>query len=167
MGSDILQIRAQVCDMISADGAILARILAELQSCDVKEFPEARWLLDRVAHMLSTHIDELTEHLRRLGGAGGTKHASSETLASELMAAAARLLNAGTLARSLRNYYTVLSVGHACALMLETNARARSYSSTAAMATRHREEIATMLAAMRELLPVAIKEEIAQFQVAT
>jgi hypothetical protein len=45
-------------------------------------------------------------------------------------------------------------------LQLETTARARGYSSTAAMATRHREEIATILSGIRELLPPAIKEEI-------
>jgi hypothetical protein len=82
-------------------------------------------------------------------------------LASELVNTAAPALNAQPLARSLRNYYTALSLVHAAALMLETDARAHNYSSTAAMATRHREEIATMLLSLRDLLPAAIKEEIA------
>lgn len=167
MGNDILEIRAQVCDMISADRAMLAPIAAQLRSSEVDEFEEARWLLERIAHTLNAHIDELTEHLGRLGGEMSSKRLSSETLAGELMNAAARSLNAQTLARSLRNYYTALSLAHAGALMLETNARAHGYSSTAAMATRHREELATILAGIRELLPAAIKEEIGQVEIAT
>jgi hypothetical protein len=83
------------------------------------------------------------------------------------MSAAARSLNADSLARSLRNYYTALSLVHAASFMLETNARAHGYSSTAAMARRHREELSTILAGIRDLLPAAIKEEIDQFQIAT
>ena len=166
MGNDILEIRAHVFDMISADRAMLAPLLAQLRKPEAGDFPEARWLLERIAHTLNAHIDELTEHLGRLGGAGVIR-SSAEMLASELMNAAAPSLNAQTLARSLRNYYTALSLTHAGSLMLETNARAHGYSSTAAMATRHREEIATLLAGIRDMLPAAIKEEIAQVKIAT
>lgn len=166
MGNDILEIRAHVADMIAAGRALLAPVATQLRSAEVERFPEARWLLERLARMLNAHIDELTEHLGRLGGTRVPEH-SSETLASDLMRTAARSLNAQSLARSLRNYYTALSLANAGALMLETNARAHGYSSTAAMATRHREESATILAAIRELLPAAIKEEIAQVEIAT
>jgi len=166
MGNDILEIRAHVSDIISANRAMIAPIVAQLRTSEVDQFPEARWLLERLAHTLNVHVDELTEHLGRLGGAGLTQ-SSAEMLASELMNAAARSLNAQTLARSLRNYYTALSLTHAESLMLETNARAHGYSSTAAMATRHREELATILASIRDMLPAAIKEEIAHVRVAT
>lgn len=166
MGNDILEIRAHVSDMIAADRAMLAPVAAQLCKPEVEAFPEARWLLERLAHILNAHIDELSEHLRRLGGAMTTQKHSTETLASELMNTAARSLNAESLARSLRNYYTALSLAHTGSLMLETNARAHGYSSTAAMATRHREEISTILAAIRQLLPRAIKDEIEQVQVA-
>lgn len=167
MGNDILEIRAHVSDMISADRTMLACVTAQLRSADGKNFAEARWLLERAATTLNAHIDELSEHLRRLGGAACAPHYSAETLAGDLMHAAAGSLNASSLARSLRNYYTALSLAHAGTLMLETNARAHGYSSTAAMATRHREEIATLLAGIRQLLPAAIKEEIAGIEVAT
>ncbi len=167
MGHDILEIRARVCDMIAADRAMLAPVTAQLRSREVEAFPDARWLLERLARTLSAHIDELTEHLGRLGGAGTSAKSSPEMLASELMNTAAPSLNAETIARSLRNYYTALSLAHAGSLMLETEARAHGYSSTAAMATRHREEIATILAAIRELLPAAIKEEIEDVEIAT
>lgn len=167
MGNDVLEIRAHVSDMIAAGRAMLAPITAQLRSPEVEKFPEARWLLERLARTLNAHIDELTEHLARLGGATAPQKYSAETLASDLMRTAARSLNAQSLARSLRNYYTALSLAHAGALMLETNARAHGYSSTAAMSTRHREELATILAGIRDLLPAAIKEEIGQVEVAT
>lgn len=167
MGNDILEIRAHVSDMIAAGRAMLGPVTVQLRSADVEKFPQARWLLERLAQSLNAHIDELSEHLRRLGGSLAPQKYSPETLASDLMHAAARSLNARSLAHSLRNYYTALSLAHAGTLMLETNARAHGYSSTAAMATRHREEIATVLAGIRELLPAAIKEEIEQVQIAT
>jgi DNA-binding ferritin-like protein len=167
MGNDILEIRAHVSDLIAAGRAMLAPVTAQLRSPELEKFPEARWLLERLAHTLNAHIDELSEHLRRLGGATAPQRYSTETLATDLMQAAARSLNSQSLARSLRNYYTALSLAHAGALMLETNARAHGYSSTAAMATRHREEIATILAGIRELLPQAIKEEIGHMEIAT
>lgn len=167
MGNDIPEIRAHVCDMISADRAMLAPVAAQLRTSEVDRFPDARWLLERISQTLSAHVDELNEHLGRLGGSAGLTQSSAEMLASELMSAAAPSLNARTLARSLRNYYTALSLTHAGCLMLETDSRAHGYSSTAALATRHREEIATLLAAIRDLLPSAIKEEIASIKIAT
>lgn len=133
MGNDILEIRAHVCGMLQANRATLAALAGQLRRGQIDEFPDARGLLERFARMLDSHIEELEEHLRRFGG--------SEAL-------------------SLRSYYNALSACHAAALILETDARAHGYSSTAAMATRHREEVATLLAGMRELLPGAIKEEI-------
>lgn len=159
MGNEILEVRAHVHGMIEANRAMLAPVTAQMRSADVERFPDARWLLERLARMLNAHIDDLEEHLRRLGGTGKTAKYSPESLAGELMGTAAKSLSAQTLARSLRNYYTALSLAHAAALMLETDARAHGYSSTAAMATRHREEIATILAGIRELLPAAIKGE--------
>lgn len=160
MGTDILEIRAHVCGMIYANRAMLNPVAAQLRGGLVEEFPEARWLFERLMRTLNAHVDELEEHVRRLGGAAESQKYSPETLAGELMTAATQSLNVQTLARSLRNYYTALSLAHAAALMLETDARAHGYSSTAAMATRHREEIATLLAGIRELLPAAVKEEI-------
>lgn len=167
MGNDIVEIRAHVADMIAADRALLGPVEAQLRAVEVERFPEARWLLERLVQMLGAHVEELAEHLRRLGGAASLPSDAADTLASDLMNRAARSLNAESLARSLRNYYTALSLAHAAELMLETNARAHGYSSTAALATRHREEIATVLAGIRELLPVAIKGEIGQVEIAT
>lgn len=167
MGNEIREIRAHVSEMIAAGRAIVAPVTAQLRSTPPDRFPQARRLLERVAQTLSAHADELSEHLRRLGGGTVRQNHVPETLASELVSAAARSLDTQSPARSLGNYYTALSLAHAGALMLETGARARGYSSTAAMATRHREEIATLLAGIRELLPAAVKEEIGQVELAT
>lgn len=167
MGNDIVEIRAHVADMIAADRAMLGPVQAQLRALNARQYPEARWLLERLAQMLAAHVEELDGHLRRLGGAATLRSEAAGTLASDLMNRAAHSLNAESLARSLRNYYTALSLAHAAELMLETNARAHGYSSTAALATRHREEIATVLAGIRELLPAAIKGEIGQVEIAT
>jgi hypothetical protein len=139
MGNDILEIRAHVCEMLQANRVMLAAIAGQLRAGQVDASRDARWLLERVARTLNSHIDELEEHLRRLGG-------------SE--------------ARSLRSYYTALTLSHTAALTLETDARSHGYSSTAAMARRHREEIAALLGSIRELLPLAVKEEIGRAEVA-
>lgn len=166
MGNDIFEIRANVCDLIAAAQAMLGPVGAHLRSGALDAYPQARWLLERLARTLDAHIEELTEHVHRLGGTASLNRYPEQTLATDLMNAAAPALNARRIAHLLRNYYTALSLIHAGALMLETNARAHWYSSTAAMATRHREEIATLLGGIREMLPAAIKEEVTQRQVA-
>jgi|GEM_PF-3745767 len=166
MGNDIVEIRAHLAALIAADKALLEPVRAQIHSAESERFPEAQWALRRVEELLATQVDELCEHVRRLGG---DPHAagSGESLATDLLHSAARSLNAQTVARSLRNYYTALSLAHSDVLLLETTARARGYSSTAALARRHREEINTLLLAIRDLLPSAVKEEIAELEVPT
>lgn len=165
MGNDILEIRSQVAGMLAADRAMLAPLAQQVKKNERN--PDVRWLLDAVEKTLRAHADELAGHLERLGGGPGAQPDAEQTLGPTLMASAAPALSARGAARLLRNSYTALSVAHAEALMLETNARAHGYSSTAAMARRHREELLTLLGQIRDSLPAAIKEEIAQIEIAT
>lgn len=160
MGDAIAAIRRYVGDMLSVTGALLAPLQAQLAVEEIRNAPDAQWLLDRLHRMLASHADELREHLRRLGGSenGG----GGSNLATQLLGSAASELAAGTdLAKTLRDDYTALALAHAGALMLETNARALGFASTAALAARHRDELTAMLRWIRELLPAAVKGEIA------
>lgn len=150
MENGLVEIRAHVCEILAADRVMLAPVAAQLRA-DRGNIGEARQLLERLARMLNSHIDELEEHLRRVGGADSSRVCPAHTFPR---------IDVHTLARSLRGYYTALSAVHAAELMLETDARALGYSLTAAMATRQREEIAGTLAGIRKLLPAAVKEEI-------
>jgi hypothetical protein len=140
MGNGIVEIRARVCAMIEAARETLGKAGTQLRSGTALERSDARWLLERIAHTLTAHIDELSEHLRRLGGSVAESNHSQPATAC---------------ANVLVEVYTDLSMAHAQALLLERDARAQGYSSSAAMATRHREEIATLLQAIREQLPDA------------
>lgn len=160
MGDAIAAIRRYVGDMLSVTRALLAPLEAQLEVDAVRESPDARWLLDRLHRTIHAHVDELREHLRRLGGVenGG----AGSNLATQLLGSAASELTAGAdLAKTLRDDYTALALAHAGALMLETNARALGFASTAALAARHRDELGAMLRWIRELLPAAVKGEIA------
>jgi hypothetical protein len=109
--------------------------------------------------LFGAHAEELATHLTRLGAAPG-EGGDSGSLALDLVDTAVRKIAPEGAANALRDYYTALSLLHAAALMLETNARALGFSSTAALSTRHREEISTVMARIREALPEAIKGEI-------
>lgn len=146
MGNGIVEIRAQVCAMIEADEEMLSRLDAA--------GAEGQWLLECIRRTLDAHVEELSVHVRRLGGAPPAIEVSPKARASSL-------------ARLLRDFYTMISLAHARALVLETDARAHGYSSSAAMATRHREELVTLLAAIRDELPGAVKEEIEQTRIPT
>ena len=102
--------------------------------------PQALWLLDRSALMLQAHCDDIAEHLQRLGG--GCINGDGDY-------APAGAANAGT-KKMMDDLYARLSFAHAACLMLETNARALNFSSTAALASRHRDELAAMLARIKE-----------------
>lgn len=159
MGNAILQVRAYVTGMLDATRGMLGPVRAQLQSEQVDSVPEARWLLERLLRMLVLHADELSEHLRRLG-AGSPAETRADSLVTDLMNDAMQRIEPEPVGKALRNYYTALSLSHAGALMLETDARALGFSSTAALAARHREETLTMLARIRELLPAAVTGEV-------
>lgn len=101
-----------------------------------------QFVLGRARALLSTHAADLREHISRLGG----------TCAP---APGARLSRVPPSAKTIADLFSQISLVHAAALMLETNARALGFSSTAALAARHREETSVLLAALRELLPQA------------
>lgn len=159
MGNAIQEVRAYVADMLRATRGMLGPVQAQLESPELESMPEARWLLERLLRMLSAHAEELAEHLQRLG-AGSAAEKEASTLATDLMDTAMHRIAPERVAKALRDYYTALSLAHAGGLMLETNARALGFSSTAALATRHREELLSMLERIRELLPSAVKGEV-------
>lgn len=159
MGNAIEEIRAYVAGMLNATRGMLGPVQAQLKSPELERMPEARWLLERMLRMLTAHAEELAGHLQRLG-ASASAGKQAETLATDLMNTAMHRMEPEPVAKALRDYYTALSLAHAGGLMLETNARALGFSSTAALATRHREELLSMLDRIRELLPSAIKGEV-------
>lgn len=150
MGNSIQQVRAYVAEMLRASRSMLAPLAAHLRSSGADPGSQPRWVLERLLRTLNAHVDEMSEHLRRLGG---------PEAASEVPEVHHRREPAST-TKVLRDAYGDLSLAHAGTLMLETNARALGFSSTAALARRHREELTTMLARVREVLPTAVKGEI-------
>lgn len=149
MGNAIHQVRASVVEMIAATKRVLGPVASHSRSSGVTPYPQARWVLESLERMLETHVCELVEHLQRLGGTVPAANGSVEPSKAQ------------PLANALRDDYAALSLAHAGALMLETNARALGYSSTAALARRHREEMATMLARLREqVVPGSVKGEV-------
>lgn len=161
MGNGIHQVRAYVSDMLNATRSMLKALTRQLRAREFDAEPEIRWVLESLARMLAMHSGELSEHLLRLGAACTAQESASGSLATDLLDAAVRHIPPEPAAKALRDYYTALSLAQAGALMLETNARALGFSSTAALATRHREEMTAMLARIRDQLPAAVKGEVA------
>ena len=124
---------------------ITRRLLAQIEQQRTAPAPDASpqalWLLGRSALMLRAHSDDIDGHLQRLGGI--TLSGDRESYAS------AGAANAGS-KKMMDDLYARLSFAHAACLMLETNARALNFSSTAALASRHRDELAAMLARIKE-----------------
>lgn len=146
MGNAIHQIRAYLAEMLQVTAASLAPLAVQVRSPQVRERPRAAYVVERVLRMQTAHADELAEHLQRLGAAAAI-HGSAPEFTEERVEIAAEA--------ALRADYATLSLAQAAALMLETNARTLGFSSTAALAARHREEIVRLLVEIRELLPLA------------
>lgn len=139
MGNAVHQIRAHVLDMLAATTRLLAALGASAERTDTSEV----YLRSRMRKTLETHAADLREHLTVLG-AGGLSQAAMQTFARREAPVA-----------SVSELYSRTGLLHAAQLMLETDARALGFSSTAALAARHREELETLLAQLRELLPKA------------
>lgn len=162
LGNAIRAIRIHVADLLAATRSIIAPIAAQCARFDVHVQAEHLRLFGEILETLRMHERELAEHLRRLGGEAAADERPTENLATGLLGVAGdALARKRSFGRAIRDDYAAISLAHAGALMLETNARVLGFSSTAALATRHREELASMLREIAEVLPGAIKEEVA------
>jgi len=146
MGNAVHQVRAYVVEAL-ASARLLLPVIAEFARGRADGAPETQWAIERVQRTLSGHQEELTEHLTRLGG-----HA--------LLAGLNGASPDGQSIASVRDLYSRLIAAHERMLMLETNSRALGFSSTAALARRHREEVDTLLMRLRDALPATVKGEI-------
>lgn len=140
MGNDILEIRCYVADLLTATRRIVPDLTAPHPGLNA----EAAWVQNGIVASVRQHVADLEEHLHRLGG--------NPDDARTLRALSARR------AMTLRDDYSAISMALAGALMLETNARALGYSSTAALASRHREELAMMLSRLENVMPGETQE---------
>ena len=145
MGNAILEIRAHVLAMLSATRRLLGPLSSQLSAPAIQSDAQAHWLVERVYRLTIAHAQELEEHLQRLGG--GALPVPGENGAPHKEVASVQ--------KVLADDFAQLSLANAAALMLETNARALGFSSTAALAAQHRDELATLLEQIRELLPLA------------
>lgn len=149
MGNGIQQVRAYLAERIRCVRAMLVPAAAQLRSLDLDRASQHRFVLERLARTLTMHLNEMSEHLVRLGGAAPPEDEAPPLAQSAVSSA-----------KLLREVHAELCLAHDGALMLETNARALGYASTAALARRHREELTTLMARVRELLPASVKGEI-------
>lgn len=139
MGNAVHQIRAHVLDMLAATTRLLASLSAPAPNAPADE----SYMRARARKALALHEEDLRDHLAVLG-AGGLSKAAAQTFERQKTAAC-----------TIGDLFSRMSLLQAAALMLETNARALGFSSTAALASRHREEIETLLVQVRQLLPQA------------
>jgi hypothetical protein len=147
MGNAIHEVRRYVLDMLRNTRRALPVVASQLRAPQVQTSAEASYVVERLLRLLNAHADDLAEHLQRLGG-GALVGEIPEPVAGGTVAAE-------SIQKVLRDDYAMLGLAQAAALMLETNARTLGFSSTAALGARHREEISSMLAQIREFLPLA------------
>jgi hypothetical protein len=134
MGNAIVQMRSDVAEFLEATTSLLAPLCAELRASVTSAQAPLAWLLQRIELMLDRHTADLLEHLTRLGGSATLRADEHVTAAAPVPAAAL-----------LRKVYAKLGMLQVAALMLDTNARARGFPSTAALANRHRDEIISLV----------------------
>lgn len=151
MGNAVQAIRTYVRELLAMTRRAAPPVAAHLRDLDFAPLPEARFLFERLHRTLEMHADELASHLRRLGG-------TDAPLSGE--AAVARNTEVAGLGQALRDEYASVTLLHAGALMLEANARALNFSSSAALAGRHRDELNSLLARIEDLTPVVVKGEV-------
>ncbi len=145
MGNAVQHIRANVLDVLRSTHRLIGQLSSQQGVARAIGGAELNWLFDRAYATACTHAQDLAEHLQRLGGGAAPSEPSQERSVSEVFSER----------KILDDLYAWFSLAQAAALMLETNARALNFSSTAALASRHREEIAATLAHIKEYTSAA------------
>jgi ferritin-like metal-binding protein YciE len=155
------EIRPYVADMAAVERHILEALERQHKDDTFKDYPQALGLIDRLAGLLKTHVENLETHLDSLPG-GGVAAAVKETVTGVLggLAGVYDKVRKDKVSRALRDDYTALSLAVISYTMLHSTALGLRQGTTAEIALRNLKELTPILIELSQIIPAVVLKEL-------
>ena len=155
------EIRPYVADMAAVERHILEALERQRKDDTFKDFPQALGIIDRLAGLLKTHIENLETHLDSMPG-GGVAAAVKETVTGVVggLAGVYDKVRKDKVSRALRDDYTALSLASISYAMLHTTALGLSQGTVAELAKNNLEEINSLIMDLGLSIPRVVLKEL-------
>lgn len=154
-------IQHYVSDMLATEKHIHEAIKRQADDESVKQLPAASQLVTQIAMVLQSHINQLEQHLEKLGGSStGLKDAVTSTLG--VMAGLYDKVRSKQASRMLRDDYTALSLAAISYTMLHTTALALNDSKTADVALHNLKDITPFITQISQVIPQVVTRELSE-----
>ena len=155
------EIRPYVADMAAVERHILEALERQRKDDTYKDYPQALGLIDRLAGLLKTHVENLETHLGSLPG-GGVAAAVKETVTGVLggLAGVYDKVRKEEVSRALRDDYTALSLATISYTMLHSTALGLRQGTTAEIALRNLKELTPILIELSQIIPAVVLKEL-------
>jgi hypothetical protein len=154
-------LRPYVADMVAVEKHILEAVERQRNDDDVKQFPEALQLVDRVESVLKSHVQSLEGQLQGApggGAAGAVKQAVTGVLGA--IAGVYDKVRKDTASRALRDDYTALSLASVSYGMLHATALGLSQGTVAELAKSNLEEVNSLIMELGLVMPRIVLKEL-------
>lgn len=151
--SDLLELQRHILDMVEDQ--------TKLE--EVRRYPEVQQLVSRVQDTVGRHFNELEQGLESLGGEKSSmlKQAMGR-VAGAAMGMASKAEGSEKCSKVLRNNYAALDAASLGSLMLYTTAAAFSDDTIGEISERHFNELTSLAAETRNLIPELVVREFAE-----
>jgi len=143
-----------VSDMIAVEDHIANAVQRQTEHEDVyKHHPQARQIIQSIAHMTEQHANHLKQHLEAIGGdpAKGIKEIATSALGA--IAGMYDKVRNETVSKMLRDDYTALNLAAVSYTMLHTTGLALQDQRTADLALRHLEHYSDIIMQINQIIP--------------
>lgn len=154
-------LRPYIADMLAVDKHILEAIERQQKDNDIREFPNALHLIDRIEAVLRRHVQTLETHLE--GFPGGGAAGAVKSAVTGIMGAVAGVydkVRKDITSRALRDDYTALSLSTISYTMLHATALGLRQGATAEIALRHLKNLTPLVMELNEVIPTVVAKEL-------
>jgi ferritin-like metal-binding protein YciE len=155
-------LRPYIADMAAVEKHILEAVERQHKDDDLRKFPEAFQIVDRLTATLRRHVETLETHIE--GFPGGSVAASVKESVTGALGALAGVydkIRKDTASRMLRDDYTALGLAIISYTMLHTTALGLRQNSTAEIAQRHLKELTPFQIDISGAIPSVVARELA------
>ncbi|HET9211283.1 MAG TPA: hypothetical protein VFR03_12830 [Thermoanaerobaculia bacterium] len=154
-------LRPYLADMAAVEKHILEALERQHKDEDIRQFPNAHQVIDRLMAVLRQHVQTLETHLEGFSG-GGAAATVKEAVGGVLGAIAGIYdkVRKDTASRALRDDYTALGMAVISYTMLHTTALGLRQGATAEIALRHLKDLTPLQVELSQIIPGIVLREL-------
>ena len=160
MSDSIELLTTYVSDLLALERHIYEAFDRQSTDSTVREYPQAKPLVDRLHATAKTHLNALDVHLTALGGHPTSSVKEAVTSILGIAAGVVDKARGYPVSKMLRDDYTALGMAAISYTMLHTTALAAKEGPTAELARQHLQDWTPLIVEISEVIPYVVVKEL-------